>query len=282
MKMITESLENWCARVIQANKDGQIDRVSVLAGDTRRRVKASVQCSIPLSGHDASSLIDALEQERESSGFRHTWACAWQTGARNPTITYCFPDAEDVDVTPEQTTNAATAAIVEQCIKMNAALFRRSDEMMLKVLEHVGAQNQHYRQMESSMMEERLKFIDAYAMLKTSNANAEASAEKTKAISGAIANVASAVAYKLTGAPPKAAPIVDALRQWGLTVTDAQAEALSKVLSPDQLVLLEQLTTDPGAFLERAEAEVENATASQAQAGQATVVVDSPRGTTPT
>lgn len=260
----------WISQQIE-HTDGEVPVYNFrIQARERAGDRWKVVCAIRRKPADTpQSLFDRITVECDRQNAVELRVIATTRQAQTPVSTYLWatdyignPNAEE----PVADDETASAAMMRQALRHNEQLLGALMKVCGAQVSAFTAMQGQAKAQQDAAWSERIEMMHVMRNLYFEKDEREVETKKWDALAQAGTTFAQAAAYKMTQgnvAPDAKANILDsALLKLGATITPEQAEALGGILSQEQLVMLNALTTKPADTAEkvrkvRAEAEHE-------------------------
>lgn len=246
-----QSPEAWVSECLSlVDEDGNSVRRFHVEGRDLRSGPWRAVVSVPRQTNDAAGVRARIDREVTQAGVKHARVGAYFKGSRTPVSILRWPvDPGPDDLTPEDELEPSATGIVRQALHHNEALLSKLLQVQGQTLTYLAAQNEHLEKEREGVFAERVELIKVLRDVYLEEDERNAKTERSKKIGQSLGTIVDAIAFRLTGGVvagnTREQVLVGALKRWGLSVTDEQAEALARFLTPEQLILLQELTTEP-------------------------------------
>ncbi len=247
----------WMESVLQirGQDGGQVARLRIEVRQSSKERKWVTHAHVPVPakarGDTAATLVQIVSTEVDNSDFHQARVVALFPSSRHPVSTRPWetPYSDDDDDDYTLGGQDPGTMIVAQCMHHNEILLSRMQTMADQQIKNLTKQNEYLAAQQEAILKDRLELANAYRAVLLEQGELEAKTARDVSLAESAKTLVQAFAYKLSGgvvaADSRLHTLEKILRAFGASITDEQAEALAANLTPQQMVALESITTDP-------------------------------------
>lgn len=241
---------------IRAQDGAQVVRLRVDVRQSSKERNWTTHAYIPVPSESApdtaAELVQRVCTEVDNSDFRQARVVALFPSSKVPVSTRPwetpFSDDGETDDGGLNGQDPATG-IVSQCMRHNEVLLMRMQLMADQQIKNLMRQNELLAAQQEAILKDRLDLANAYRTVLMEQGELEAKTARDVSLAESAKTLVQAFAYKLSGgavaSDSRLHTLEKILRAFGSSITEEQAEALAAALTPQQIVALEAITTDP-------------------------------------